>query len=125
MKREIPTLKATGQQGSWFTEVEGFGSIPVIHNHWFDFKTMTYHHPNTDFDLDSKARAKIPAYITALRTGRYVATAIDKLEDQNGFKVPRGRKGYVAVWQYDAFVEDDEAEFAHSLRMVDRVAHLK
>jgi hypothetical protein len=125
MKREIPTLKATGQQGRWFAEVDGFGWLPVVHKAYFDFKTLTYHHP--DLAGAFRSSGKAPEYLTALRGGRYAIMTDDDIvaDPENGEVVSVKRKGYIAIWEYDCFVEADEPAFGHTMRMVDRIAHLK
>jgi hypothetical protein len=97
--------------------------LAIIHKAYFDFKTLTYHHPDLAETFQSSGKAG--EYLTALRTGRYAIMTDDEITtDANGEVTSVKRKGYIAVWEYDAFVEGEDS-FGHSMRIVCREANLK
>jgi hypothetical protein len=119
-----------GTQGSWFVDVPGYGRLPAIHNRYFSFDKKSgagfYHHPDVDKTRTPQQNAKIPAYLEALRTGRYaVLTDDDFATDEAGLIVGVKRRNYRGVWQYDGFSEENAAPetMSHTLRNLRKVAN--
>lgn len=66
-------LKARGERGSWFAEVEG-ERLPCVHMHWFQFRTATYDDPWL-----RPGEAKADELFEALKTTRRAIFTDDKV----------------------------------------------
>ncbi|MTE00523.1 hypothetical protein GIY56_09505 [Paracoccus sp. YIM 132242] len=96
-------LKITGTRGSWMATVQGYGKLPVIHNHRMNWNTQTYSDPFKDRVVGMK---KVDEWHAALETG-------DLLVVQRGVKDATGnetteRDGYIGVFRYTGYRRIDE-----------------
>jgi hypothetical protein len=106
-------LKAKGQRGSWFAEVQG-ESLACVHQHWL---TGTwYHDPNMRDGVPPW-----PEFIAAIRRERRVILTKDAVlgaDETIGFE----RQGYIAVFGVDEITTDGrDLRF----RLVERLQELE
>lgn len=91
----VPKLKATGQRGSWFAEVDG-EFIPCAHKHWTRTApgSMTYDDPH----FSPETEAKWEPFVAALKAGkRAILTSDDVTNEGHAFE----RTGYIALYAID------------------------
>jgi hypothetical protein len=91
----VPKLKATGQRGSWFAEVDG-ESIPCGHKHWTRNTrgSMVYDDPY----FSPETEAKWEPFVAALKAGKRVILTNDNVSDEgHAFE----RTGYIALYAID------------------------
>jgi hypothetical protein len=112
----LPTLKAKGQQGSWFADVAG-ESIPCVHDYHCTWKEGAYYNqPSKTPSVPRYAK-----YAEAIREAGYVIVAKDAVtKDENG-DLSYKRIGYVGVFTVEN-VELDEKGLR--FRIISRVANL-
>ncbi|MBB3264042.1 hypothetical protein FHW79_001657 [Azospirillum sp. OGB3] len=102
-------VKAIGQRGSWFADVDG-ERLPCVHQHWV--AGNRYHDPQA-----IPGEKKWDELIGAIRRGRVILTKDKVSADQRSFK----RRGYVAV-----FAVDDVKVYGNDLtfRLANRISEL-
>lgn len=91
----ILNIKATGQRGSWFANVNG-ESVPCVHKHWTHTArgSMTYDDPHYLPETDAKWG---PFLGTLKALKRAILTSDDVFDDGHRFE----RTGYIALYEID------------------------
>jgi len=110
----VVKVKAVGQRGSWFAEVEGI-QLPCVHDHWVNLVKgeMRYRDPN--YRPDSPNWMEFVGGLTMHH--RVVLTRDKVINEGEGFE----REGYIAVFDIADIRENSHAlEF----RFTKRVAEL-
>lgn len=91
-KMGMAKLKAKGQRGSWFAEVEG-QRLPCVHQHWC--KNGRYHDPNVQPGIPPW-----PEFIDAITRERRVILTRD-VAHGSGENIGFTRNGYIAIFAVD------------------------
>lgn len=89
-------IKARGSKGSWFAVWEG-ENLPCVHEHWKDGDNYT--------DIEVGPRGRWPRFIAGLRAKGRVLVTRDRIV--GGF--PRGRLGYLSVWDIEGVSSNPDA----------------
>lgn len=84
-------------------KVQGYGKLPVIHNHRMNWNTLTYCDP---FKNRAVGMKKVDEWHAALEAGNLVVVQRGKI-DSNGNETT-ARNGYVGVFRYARYRRIDD-----------------
>jgi hypothetical protein len=97
------SVKCGGKRNSWFADAEGYGSIGMIHERWFDEKTLTYCDPDQAWPVANSAEKTYERFRRAILDGGYVVLCSNDWGPAT-VKSPHGvpsHKKFLSIWRVD------------------------